>query len=1151
MSRIISTRRNRNYSTQFTWSYELNVDLYNNCYKKAREDPSIGYMNRMKNLWDILHPEHSHFTTKQLRQQASNIEKKQLIFKNMQTPSNSQNTTSSVNNSNDGDIIHNEENLTTETTTPPEMLEENNELIEQLQTDYLTTFEKVYKMEIHDRPYHIKATDLKPLTNEMKSVNYIAHQHLCNLKSDRNIELWDINVAVYSAAVTVLQSFNKLKEHKDTTAKQVSTPKWIQNIDSKINSIRRKIAHLRLIIKCKQNGTFTPHQERIHTQLKQKYGSTSFSMLHYKLKLNEQELKATVERLRYQKRLHERKTINRKFKSNPKAVYREFKESAIKVTNTPSTEDVNKFWKGIWCNDKQYNGDSSWVKYLEKEYCKSTKQSVYNITNEILDKALTNMQNNKAPGPDRIVAFWYKHFDFYRSDLITLLQQTFKAGNELPPWLCKAQTLLLPKNKDTQLAKNYRPIACLNIMYKLYTSCINMFIQDHCETNNIITMEQAGGKAKVWGCTEHLLINKMVSDEVISNRRNLCTMWLDYQKAFDSVPHSWLIKALELANIPTEIIHAVKSLTNNWATILRIHSITGTIESDLIKFVRGIFQGDTLSVILFILSVNPLSFILKQCKGYYVGSSANRSVNLTHLFFVDDLKLYTTTMDNLKAMLDIITQFSNDIGMTFGESKCAYQIIERGKLQSSTENIIMNGVTIRPLDEGECYKYLGQDENISLVGPINKEKVMKEYIHRVKKIWSSELSGYNKFIAHNAFAVPVLTPTFAILKWTLAEIDNIDVKTRKMLNITNNFHRNSDIDQLYLPRNAGGRGLCRIRTTFESRNISVANHLIANRNRNPYLEKVKQHENNTLIRYANELLNSVNITEDDYTTTPSKLAKKYREQVYEEHKNKYLSKVTHGYITKTIANDPLIDHSASVAWCKDKTLTSHFESYVLAIKQQEIYTKDLLHRRGNSNEINNRCRLCKSKVEDITHVISSCPKMSARYYLPLRHDIVAKATFNAIRKLHNPEKNSNSSSYPHETIINEGDYEYWWNVSIKTSCKVPHNRPDLVVWNLKEKTCNIIEFSCPADVNVSAKVTEKENIYAHLIRNLQLMYHEYKFIFTPVIIGALGTVTKCLHEHLIKYGFSQKHTNNLIRKLQVLSISGTVKICKTFMKFSM
>ena len=98
-------------------------------------------------------------------------------------------------------------------------------------------------------------------------------------------------------------------------------------------------------------------------------------------------------------------------------------------------------------------------------------------------------------------------------------------------------------------------------------------MQDHCEKNNIVTMEQAGGKAEVLGCTEHLLINKMVSDEVICNRRYISTVWLDFQKAFDSVPHSWLIKALELAKMPTEIINAVKSLTNNWATILRIHSI--------------------------------------------------------------------------------------------------------------------------------------------------------------------------------------------------------------------------------------------------------------------------------------------------------------------------------------------------------------------------------------------------------------------------------------------------------------------------------------------------------------------------------------------------------------------------------------------------
>ena len=54
-------------------------------------------------------------------------------------------------------------------------------------------------------------------------------------------------------------------------------------------------------------------------------------------------------------------------------------------------------------------------------------------------------------------------------------------------------------------------------------------------------------------------------------------------------------------------------------------------------------------------------------------------------------------------------------------------------------------------------------ENISFDGTTNKERVLAEYFERVRKIRSSQLSGYNKFISHNAFAVPVLIPTFGLL----------------------------------------------------------------------------------------------------------------------------------------------------------------------------------------------------------------------------------------------------------------------------------------------------------------------------------------------------------------------------------------------------
>ena len=71
----VSYRRNRDYNKQFEWTYELNEDLHR-CYNKARKEPRIGYMNRLKSYWEKISPELSNFTSKNLRDQASRVEKR-------------------------------------------------------------------------------------------------------------------------------------------------------------------------------------------------------------------------------------------------------------------------------------------------------------------------------------------------------------------------------------------------------------------------------------------------------------------------------------------------------------------------------------------------------------------------------------------------------------------------------------------------------------------------------------------------------------------------------------------------------------------------------------------------------------------------------------------------------------------------------------------------------------------------------------------------------------------------------------------------------------------------------------------------------------------------------------------------------------------
>ena len=132
------------------------------------------------------------------------------------------------------------------------------------------------------------------------------------------------------------------------------------------------------------------------------------------------------------------------------------------------------------------------------------------------------------------------------------------------------------------------------------------------------------------------------------------------------------------------MINAIESLTKTWTINACINGENDSYVSNTIKHLEDIFQGDSLSVLLFILSLNPMSFLLNKLKGYAFGKNGNRNEDITHLFFIDDLKLFATNMSSAKTLLDLVTTFSQDIGMKFGESKCAYLMIERGKQKCMT-----------------------------------------------------------------------------------------------------------------------------------------------------------------------------------------------------------------------------------------------------------------------------------------------------------------------------------------------------------------------------------------------------------------------------------------------------------------------------------
>ena len=93
------------------------------------------------------------------------------------------------------------------------------------------------------------------------------------------------------------------------------------------------------------------------------------------------------------------------------------------------------------------------------------------------------------------------------------------------------------------------------------------------------------------------------------------------------------------------------------------------------KIQRGIFQGDALSPLLFIIAMMPLNHILRKCKAGYKLSRSQEKIN--PLMYVDDIKLFAKNEKELETLIHAVRIYNQDVGMEFGIGKCAMLVIKR------------------------------------------------------------------------------------------------------------------------------------------------------------------------------------------------------------------------------------------------------------------------------------------------------------------------------------------------------------------------------------------------------------------------------------------------------------------------------------------
>ena len=174
--------------------------------------------------------------------------------------------------------------------------------------------------------------------------------------------------------------------------------------------------------------------------------------------------------------------------------------------------------------------------------------------------------------------------------------------------------------------------------------------------------------------------------------------WIDYKKAYYMIPHSWIINSLKMYKISDEVINFIDKTMKTW----RVELIAGGRLADA-KIQRGIFQGDALSPLLFIIAMMPLNHILRECTAGYKLSRSQEKVN--HLTYMDDIKLFAKNeKKKVATLIHTFRIYSRDIGMEFDMEKWAMLVMKSGKRQLTDGMELPNQYKIKTLAENETFK---------------------------------------------------------------------------------------------------------------------------------------------------------------------------------------------------------------------------------------------------------------------------------------------------------------------------------------------------------------------------------------------------------------------------------------------------------------
>ena len=356
---------------------------------------------------------------------------------------------------------------------------------------------------------------------------------------------------------------------------------------------------------------------------------------------------------------------------------------------------------------------------------------------------MKHMKKNKSPGLDGIPLEFYQTFwDTIGDILIDVYNESFITG-ELPYSQRTSVLSLIFKKGDRLLLRNYRPISLATTDYKIMAFVLANRLQK--VLDKIISTSQAGYvKKRFIGCNIRLIEDLLDYSENLNDEASI--IFLDFQKAFDTIEWVFIHETLQKFNFGPQFIHWIKTIYSNPGAKIKNNGWL----SDTFTISRGIRQGCPVSALLFIIAVEVLALNLKNditVHGIKIHTN-HIEKEIKVMQYADDTVLLLNDHNSISNAIENVRKFSKVSGLILN--------VDKSEAISIRQNVPVVDNRIKWVESAKCLGiYVGHNRHLNI--EMNWERKI-DGLRTILETWNKrDLSIFGKINVIKMLAVPKIT----------------------------------------------------------------------------------------------------------------------------------------------------------------------------------------------------------------------------------------------------------------------------------------------------------------------------------------------------------------------------------------------------------